>query len=294
MKNPSKNLYMIPQPLVSIAMTTYNGAKYLCPQLDSILNQTYTNLEIVICDDCSTDDTKQILTKYSTQDSRIKLFFNEKNLGYSKNFQKAISLCTGDYISLSDQDDIWIPEKISLCVNNIQDYDLICSNSLFIDENNISMNKTMKDSVGYKYIPKNQFKIFKFLCHKNFVQGSTILAKSDFLKSINIPDNFFHDYCFAFNAATKHGIKYINKCLIRYRQHKNQVTTRSQKRNDLFVITKQNDISKHITERLDSLNQLSVFDFNKKQTSYIEETKKYYISLNNKNFYTLKYFIKNC
>ncbi len=119
------NSYIFPQPLVSIAMTTYNGEKYLSAQLDSILNQTYKNLEIIICDDCSTDDTRQILTNYSKKDSRIKLFFNDKNLGYSKNFQKAISLCTGNFISLSDQDDIWIPEKISLGINNIQNYDLI-------------------------------------------------------------------------------------------------------------------------------------------------------------------------
>ena len=120
-------------PLVSIALCTFNGAKYLSEQVESILNQTYTNLEIIICDDCSSDDTPDIISKYLSKDRRIKMFVNTTNLGCNKNFEKAISLTSGEYIAISDQDDIWEPYKIEELVNNIGDNWLIFSNSSLID-----------------------------------------------------------------------------------------------------------------------------------------------------------------
>ena len=94
--------------LISIAMTSYNGEKYIREQLDSILTQTYGNFELIICDDRSKDSTVEIIKDYCIKDSRIKLYVNEKNLGFKKNFEKAISLCKGEYIALSDQDDIYV------------------------------------------------------------------------------------------------------------------------------------------------------------------------------------------
>ena len=88
--------------MISVAMATYNGERYLPVQLDSILNQTIQDFEIVICDDCSRDNTRKILEDYAKLDSRIKVYLNETNLGFKKNFEKAISLCSGDYVALSD------------------------------------------------------------------------------------------------------------------------------------------------------------------------------------------------
>jgi glycosyltransferase involved in cell wall biosynthesis len=99
--------------LVSIAMCTYNGAVHIKEQLDSLINQTYPHLEIVIVDDGSTDNTVQIIHEYAQKDYRIKLYQNEKNLGYNKNFEKAVQLTTGAYIAISDQDDIWALHKIA-------------------------------------------------------------------------------------------------------------------------------------------------------------------------------------
>ena len=99
-------------PLVSVALCTYNGAAYLQEQLDGIINQTYTNLEIVIIDDGSTDGTQQIIASYQQKDNRIQFFQNEKTLGYNKNFEKAFQLTTGRYIAISDQDDVWVLHKI--------------------------------------------------------------------------------------------------------------------------------------------------------------------------------------
>ena len=98
---------MINYPLISIAIATYNGEKYLEEQLDSIYAQTYKNIEVIVTDDCSSDKTVEILKKYYKSHG-LKYVINETNLGFVKNFEKAISLCRGDYIALSDQDDIWL------------------------------------------------------------------------------------------------------------------------------------------------------------------------------------------
>ena len=106
--------------MISIALASYNGSKYIREQLDSILEQTYQDFELIICDDCSTDNTWQILQEYAQKDSRIKVFENERNLGFKKNFEKAISLCNGKYIALSDQDDIWIDNHLEvLCIRQV-------------------------------------------------------------------------------------------------------------------------------------------------------------------------------
>src|SRR4051812_17962871 len=98
--------------LVSVAMATYNGARYVAEQLDSILQQTYSLIEIVVVDDGSKDETVEIIKEYQAQHPCIRLYQNEINIGVNKTFEKAISYCSGEYIALSDQDDIWMPEKV--------------------------------------------------------------------------------------------------------------------------------------------------------------------------------------
>ena len=99
----------------SIAMCTYHGEKYVRQQLESIIGQTLSPDEIVICDDCSKDRTVQVVRDtLKDWDGHWQLVCNEKNLGFKKNFEKAISLCRGDIIYLSDQDDVWDPRKIEI------------------------------------------------------------------------------------------------------------------------------------------------------------------------------------
>ena len=104
-------------PLVSIAVATFNGAEFLEAQLETLINQTYTNLEIVICDDASTDSTRSIVEAYQKKDSRIKFFPNKENLGFNLNFERTLKHCTGEYIAISDQDDIWLLDKIEIVLN---------------------------------------------------------------------------------------------------------------------------------------------------------------------------------
>jgi len=100
---------------ISIAMATYNGAKYLQEQLDSFVNQTRKPDELVVCDDGSTDETLDVLEKFKKESPfAVRIYQNESNLGYIKNFDKALALCSGDIVFLSDQDDVWLPEKLEI------------------------------------------------------------------------------------------------------------------------------------------------------------------------------------
>ena len=109
---------------VSVVMATYNGEKYIREQLDSIINQTYPIHEIIIQDDCSTDGTVAIIEEYVTRHANIKLFVNEQNLGFNENFKTAVMRATGEYIAISDQDDVWFPEKIEFQVKTIGNHSL--------------------------------------------------------------------------------------------------------------------------------------------------------------------------
>src|SRR3569833_676088 len=121
-------------PLVSIALCTYNGQEFLSPQLDSLLSQDYYNIEIVVIDDCSTDNTWHILQQYANEDKRVKLHRNERNIGNIHNFERAIKLCKDELIALADQDDIWESVKIKTLAEAIGDNILVYHNSDFIDE----------------------------------------------------------------------------------------------------------------------------------------------------------------
>src|SRR5574344_1640995 len=118
--------------LISIAMCSYNGERFIKEQIDSIIAQTYKNFELIIVDDGSKDNTIEIIKYYQSKDSRIKLFQNEKNLGFVKNFEKAITLCSGDFIALADQDDVWKKNKIEVFLNNIDKNMLIYSDAILM------------------------------------------------------------------------------------------------------------------------------------------------------------------
>ena len=112
----------INSPHICIAMTTFNGERYLREQLDSLYVQTLLPSEVVVCDDGSTDGTLAILEEYH-QKKGLTYFTNESSLGINRNFIKAIEMCRGDYVSLCDQDDVWMPDKIEQSYQVLSQWD---------------------------------------------------------------------------------------------------------------------------------------------------------------------------
>lgn len=289
--------------LVSIAMTTYNGEKYLKEQIDSILNQSYKNIELVICDDCSTDGTWSILQEYALKDKRIKIIQNSSNLGFIRNFEQAISLSTGDFIALSDQDDIWECWKIAKSLEALGNHDLVCTNSLLVDENNISLGYTLKDTLECHSIPDDQDLIYRHLCFHNFVQGSTMLARAQFLKNIKIPEKtshrIFHDHWYAINATfLGNGVVYINKPSIRYRQHLEQVTVEKKKKEFkslLFTVhskSQNENLIEGCNTRIDLCENILKLPLEENKRKFVEEVRKYFDHMKDKDWFTLCFFVK--
>jgi len=123
-------------PLVSICIPTYNGQEFLEECLQSAINQTYPNIEIVIVDDCSADDTSNIIVKYAARDTRIKIFHNEKNLGLVGNFNRCIQIAQGDWIKFLLQDDYLTDNCIETMLAGISEQDriVVCKRTFLLDE----------------------------------------------------------------------------------------------------------------------------------------------------------------
>lgn len=208
------------KPLISIALCTFNGERYLREQLDSVLAQTYTDLEIVAVDDASTDETVAILREYEARDARVKVFVNATNIGLQKNFERAISLCAGSFIAPCDQDDIWLPEKLSTLLERIGTHALAYCDSEFIDENGHALDNGMSDNVTM--VSSNDPVIFAVT---NCVAGHAMLIRSEIAKrAVPIPDPFYYDWWLAAVAAAAGGIVYCDKRLVKYRLHTQNVT----------------------------------------------------------------------
>jgi glycosyltransferase involved in cell wall biosynthesis len=204
-------------PNVSIAMTSFNGARYIQEQLDSIVSQTIPPAEIIISDDCSTDNTREIVSSYTLKESRIILLKNTQTLGFVKNFEKAISRCSEDYIALADQDDIWEPGKLEKLLANIGSSALIHSDASVIDSagNNIhpSWSSFYKKNIGQP--------LLDHIMQKNTITGCTTLFTRD-LASLLLPfpeEVPFHDWWLALVAYRNGGISYCAEPLVRYRLH---------------------------------------------------------------------------
>ena len=214
--------------LVSIAMCTYNGERYIKEQLESILNQTYSNLEIIISDDCSNDATIDIIKHYQKADSRIKLFINKQNLGFVKNFENVISLCNGEYIALADQDDIWKKNKIEKFILEIKDNILIYSDAILIDDK--SRKTDLQLIRPHNLLCKG--KCSKSLLLYNVVSGNTMMFHKNLVQYILPihPNMNYHDSWIAFVATNYSTITYTDEPMTYYRRYSEQITHKQNKK----------------------------------------------------------------
>jgi len=202
-------------PLVSVAMATYNGAKYLREQLNSILLQTYPNLEIVITDDASSDETLTILRDFAKSHNQIKIFRNRINQGLTPSFEQSIKNCRGEFIAISDQDDIWEINKIEILLNAMENEDAIYSDSELIDHFGLSLNKRISSFANLKSFYSGA----PFLMGI-YLPGHSLMMQGDFARYIlPMPKEMMYDRWISYCAAANNGIKYIHVPLVKYRQH---------------------------------------------------------------------------
>jgi len=202
------------KPLVSVVLCTYNGAKFLAEQVDSILRQTYQPLELIISDDASTDETGKVLAAYG-HDPRVRIFHQEKNLGLTGNFAFAAGKARGELLAFSDQDDIWLEKKIEKLVAAIGSRPLVYSDSLLVNEAGNNMNKKLSD-LKSMYSGEDSRGYILYSC----VWGHGMLITKKLLElSLPMPGGVHHDTWIVYQAFLNGGIFYLDEVLTHYRQH---------------------------------------------------------------------------
>jgi glycosyltransferase, family 2 len=211
---------MIENKKIDILMATYNGQKYLVEQLDSIINQTYHNWNLLIRDDNSTDKTLEIIQNYHKKDKRIKILKDNKgNLGIVRNFEELLKSSESEFIMFSDQDDIWVENKLDMYLKMIEKIKnkgfMIHSDAILFDKNKSNI---LKDTfISKKAINRGLENVF----FNYFVQGATILISKE-IKNFILPfpkEVYLHDRYIHLISELFFERIFVNKALIYYRQH---------------------------------------------------------------------------
>lgn len=278
-------------PKIEILLATYNGEKYVGEQIDSIINQTYNNWELLIRDDNSKDRTLEILKEYEKKDKRIKVIEDKKgNLGFVKNFEELLNNSKEDWVMFSDQDDYWLENKIEkyVAILNTSSEDilkkpmLIHSNSFICDDNlEIIKDEFINSKIANKYNEDDFYFAY-------FVQGSTVLINRaiidlalPFSKNVTVHDRYFHLLAEFLGKRI-----FINESLIKYRQHSNNK-----------IGAKTSIISKILKKRyFHTEDRELILEIQKKykdnlETEQIEKIEKYLEVTNDKKNRFLRFFL---
>ena len=201
--------------MISIILSSYNGEKYIDEQLDSLVNQSYKNIEIIVVDDCSTDTTLALIKEFELEHEFITLYEGNKNLGYVKNFERGVRLAKGEYIAFCDQDDYWLPNKLELLIKAIGSYDVAYCDSQLVNNRLEPIGKNM--SIGHNFITSNNPLNFMV---KNCVSGHAMIFKKDLLtKDFEFPKLIPHDWWVTFLASCSNGVVFVDEVLVKYRIH---------------------------------------------------------------------------
>lgn len=267
---------------IDVLLATYNGEKYLKEQIDSILNQTYKNIHLIISDDNSKDSTRAILEQYQKQDSRITIYLQEQNLGYIKNFEFLLKKVESNYYMLSDQDDVWLSEKIEKSIQTLknQNADLVFGDLEVVDENLQTIYPSFGDFMLLNRKIKKYINSYKVNYLYNCVTGCTILSKKEYIKDIlPIPhDSKYvpHDYWMGIMVALKGKLAYMPEKYIKYRQHgNNQIGT---------------DKISHKFKKLDQVRELFINVKLGIFGAYVENNSRFPEEIQKLNLQALEYF----
>jgi glycosyltransferase involved in cell wall biosynthesis len=213
---------------MSVAMCTFNGEEFLAEQLASIASQSRLPEELVVCDDRSTDATQSIVEAFGrTAPFPVRVVVNDERLGSTQNFARAISLCKGDLIALSDQDDVWHPDKLSLEERALRSDSVgaVFTNAEVVDSELNPLGYRLWESVGFARREQALIRSEKapqLLLRQDAVTGATLMFRAKYRDAVlPVPPGWFHDGWIALVIAALGAITFIPEPLIKYRQHSN-------------------------------------------------------------------------
>lgn len=272
---------------VSVAMATYNGEKYIKEQLITILNQTRKPNEIIICDDCSSDRTVEYIKDIEKLYPKfVKLIQNNINLGFSKNFEKACRLCSGEYIFFADQDDVWELNRIEQMLNEWNSsYGVFFSDATVIDEGgNRIFDSFYQDIYHLNFRTLSQINLKERIMNGNLtIYGYTMAVKKELLDEC-LPFVLQHDQTIPIVAALTSNIGFCSTPLTKYRQHSSTVSSEIKK-----------SLSDKIKSKISLLKQESIYYFgnpNEIARCYAEFDKRYSSDLKHSPFSDLLFIQK--
>lgn len=219
--NDCNNTNLVLKPLITVIFPAYNCEKYIKESLDTIVNQTYPNLEILVCDDASKDRTRSIIDGYS--DSRIKRFHNQSNIGYLKTWNKLIQHSNGKYITFLDADDTCSPHRIEIMVNFLE----LNLHIGVVGSNIHRINTKGKITKSSKFVLEHE-KIVQKMPHQFDIVGSSVMLRKEILDEIGGYNEFFdrigaEDLYWLYLISEKYRICNLPDHLYSYRFNENSV-----------------------------------------------------------------------
>lgn len=199
--------------MVSVCIATYNGEEYIREQLQSILCQLAVNDEVIISDDGSTDNTLAIIREIN--DDRITVVDGPRHHSPTLNFEKALRHANGDYIFLADQDDVWKPNKVAVCMKWLAEYGCVVNDAEVTDSELNVINPSLFSMLKVK---KN--KLYNTIWKNGYTGCCMAFSRRVLCAALPFPDNIpMHDIWIGNVAAYKYNVKFINDKLIYFRRH---------------------------------------------------------------------------
>ena len=204
--------------MISVCIATYNGERFIREQIDSILRQLSSDDEIIVSDDGSTDDTISIIN--SIDHKRIRIIEGPRKHSPTQNFECAMKEAKGDYIFLADQDDVWKPNKVEVCIKWLQNYDCVVSDAEVTESNLNPLYPSL-----YAIMQVRQGRIYNTVW-KNGYTGCCMAFRRNVLEaSLPFPKNIpMHDIWIGNVAAYKYNVKFISEKLVLFRRHDNVIS----------------------------------------------------------------------
>jgi glycosyltransferase involved in cell wall biosynthesis len=260
---------------ISVAFIIYNGSQYLRTQLDSILAQTHKVDELIVCDDGSTDGTKEILEEYKNKlPNLFFIHYNKQNIGPTKNIEKAIQACTCELILLADQDDYWETNKVNTVVKwfeqNPTMNGVFTNGSLMNSKEELDNKYSLWDAMSFPYKTiksknelNNNLKLY-INTVENCVTGATLAIRNNlaFLKQpFPVIKHLVHDRWLAINLAETNSLGILEEKLIRYRIHSKQAIGGMTENIEKYI-----ELNANLLEGIPNINN-SIISF--KDLSYI-------------------------
>ncbi len=214
---------------VSVMMPCYNDERYVAQAIESVLRQDYSDFELVIVNDASTDNSAAIIESYEKQDPRIKLLHNKENLGNGLTRQVALDNSRGEYIAFCDSDDLWLENKLSLFITAAQDADqttIIHSDAIIIDDNGKESAETFQTLMNKSHSPI-EGDLKKYIYRTNFINMSSAMIPRKLLVDAGGFSDLYNlvDWDMWVRIAESARFVFINKCLTKYRLRRGSISS---------------------------------------------------------------------